>query len=190
MRLLTLLLLCLIGSPLLGGIITNGTFDSNTAGWVFTASDGNYWWSNGGNPGGFAVLNNGPGPVPTMTQTVSLIIGHTYQLTWDMISAYQYYGSDQVPGAGASIDGHLWEYPVWIHQWLPHSVTFVASNASADLSFSAQRNGTDSDAGIDNVTLTDLSEGATIPEPATLSLLGAGLAAFLIKRSANRRRPV
>ena len=183
MRLLVALLLCTLATPLMADIVTNGTFDSNAGGWVFTDADAYFYRSSGGNPGGYAVLNNVPGPVPTMSQIVSLTPGHTYQLTWDMASAYGGYGDATTPGAGAAIDGHLWEFPVGPYQpWQSYSETFTASSATASLAFYSQRNGTDSDAGIDNVVLTEITTGTSVPEPAASSLLLAGLAAFLLKR--------
>jgi hypothetical protein len=189
-KLFVLFLLGLLCMPLFGGIVTNGTFDTGVVGWAFTNADGTTWRSGGGNPGGYAVLNNSPGPVPTMTQTLDLVVGHTYQLTWDMISAYQCCSRSTTNGAGAAIDGKLWEFIVPNTQgtWVGYSQTFTYLGSSADLSFSSQRNGTDTDAGIDNVVVTDITAASGVPEPTTWALLGSGLIALGYVRSRMARR--
>jgi hypothetical protein len=134
------------------------------------------------------VLNNYPQDVPTMTQTLSLVVGHDYQLSWDTISAYRCCGSGI--GAGAAIDGNLWEFSVPRSQvdWVGYSRTFTYTGTSADLSFSSQRNGTDQDAGIDNVVVTDLTPSGGVPEPTTWPLLGSGLVVLGYIRSRMPRR--
>jgi hypothetical protein len=179
------LLVCATATCAFGGLVTNGTFNTDASGWSFFNADATTFRSTGGNPGGYAVLNNSPGPVPTMNQTIAgLLVSHTYQLDWDMISAYQCCSSASTPGVGAEIDGNLWQFivPNTQNTWVHYTETFNFTGINSILQFSSQRNGTDTDAGLDNIVLTDLGGTGSVPEPSTWVLLGTGLASVLAGR--------
>jgi hypothetical protein len=194
-----LLVLVLSSSCVFGGLITNGTFDTDATGWTFVGADGITWRDASGQPsgpytpvpgisGGYAVLNNAPGPVPTMSQSIALVVGNTYLLTWDMTSAYKCCSSSVTPGVGVAIDGNLWEFIVPNdHGWQPYSQQFVYNGGSSALAFSAQRNQTDTDVGIDNIDLVDITQHGEdppgeIPEPATWILMLSALGAAVVAR--------
>jgi len=172
-------------------LVTNGFFTTDCSGWATVNTDGSFCQTGvgglgAGNPGGWASLNNGCCPQVSMSQTISgLVVGTTYQLSWDMQSAFKCCGSNSIPGAGAQIDGNTYEFIILNNMgWTSFSRTFTYTGTSNVLTMSAQRNGTDSDAGFDNIVLTPLASGA--PEPSTLALIGAGLATVFFGR---RRRP-
>jgi hypothetical protein len=173
--------------PASAGLVTNGTFDGGScASWTASPTPFNTHFFNecsatGGNPGGFAILNDNPAVPVQMSQTIAgLSIGIQYHLTWDMEDVYNCCASGVVPGTGASIDGNLWEFVVPDGQsWQSYSETFTYTGGSNVLVFSAQRNGTDTDAGFDNIQLTALSA----PEPSTLPLVVlAGIALFGMRK--------
>jgi hypothetical protein len=99
-----------------------------------------------------------------------------------MASAYSCCSSPTVAGAGAQIDGNTWEFAVPNSQpWTGYSETFTYHGGSNVLTFSAQRNGTDTDAAFDNITLS------AVPEPNTPLLLGLFLVAAAGLGGALRR---
>jgi hypothetical protein len=193
MRLWAISLLVALAIPLsAANLVVNGDFTLNCNGWSTSNTDGSFCQNGSGglgagNPGGFAVLNNYPGVVPTMSQTISgLVVGDTYQLTWDMESAYHCCGSSSIPGAGATFDGNLFAFVVLNSQgWTSYSETFTYTGASNVLSFMAQMNGTDTDAGFDNIVLTDVQ--SPVPEPSTLAMMGSAVLglAGLVRRKTN-----
>ncbi len=160
-------------------LVTNGTFDAGCTSWTAAPKPFNTLGYNecvqsspnllaDSNHGYFAVLNDYPTPIPTMTQTIlGLTVGVQYELTWDMATAYGPYGSSN-PGAGVQIDGNTWTFPLANYQgWTAYSETFTYLGGSTALTFSSQLNQTDTDAAIDNVSLT-----AAVPEPSAFVLLG------------------
>jgi hypothetical protein len=170
-------------------LVTNGGFDSNCAGWTFTNTD-SFTCANTtgpagqtGNPSPFAVLNNAPGVVPEMTQTIGgLAVGTSYTLAWQMQSAYRCCSSSSTPGVGAEIDGHLFEFIVPNSQtaWTDHTETFTYNGVSNLLRFTSQRNGTDTDVAIDNVSIT--ANASSVPEPGTYLLITLGLVLGVLRR--------
>jgi len=179
--------------PASAALVTNGSFDSNCAGWTFANTDG-FTCATGtgpasqpGNPSPFAILNNAPGPVPQMTQSIAgLTVGASYTLAWQMQSAYRCCSSSTTPGVGAEIDGHLFEFIVPNSQtaWTDYSEAFTYSGASNLLRFTSQRNGTDTDVAIDNVSITANVTG--VPEPGTYLLVALGLIAAGLRRARSR----
>jgi hypothetical protein len=59
--------------------------------------------------------------------------------------------------------------------------TFTYTGTSNTLMFSSQLNGTDQDAGFDNISITPVGS-AGVPEPSSFVLVGAGIAAVLLRR--------
>lgn len=164
-------------------LVTNGTFDTGTAGWTISQDDGFTWSSNEGNSGGALILNNGPGPVPQALQMISgLVVGANYEITLDARTHYNCCNSAVTPGAGVSIDGHQFDFTIQNQQpWTQYKFDFQYTGFSNNLILSAQRNGTDSDGMFDNVSIT-----ASVPEPETYAMLLAGLG--LLGGIANRRK--
>jgi hypothetical protein len=194
MKIGTLCLFVVIAIPMCASnLVVNGDFSVDCSGWS-TSQVFSDFCQNGtgglgaGNPGGFAVLNNNPGLVPAMSQNIAgLIVGQTYQLSWDMESAYHCCGSSTTPGASAAIDGNTWSFIVLNHQgWLSYSQSFTYTGTSNVLSFMSQVNGTDTDAGIDNIVLT--ANTSLVPESGTLGLMATGILSFgsTIRRKMNR----
>ena len=165
-------------------LITNGTFDSGTAGWSFASADGTTWASSEGNPGGALILNNSPGPVPQASQSIAgLVVGTEYQISLDAKSHYNCCNNPTTPGAGVGIDGKQFDFLIVNRQpWTHYEFAFTYAGGSNLFVLSAQRNGTDSDGEFDNVNLTALS--APIPEPESYAMLlaGLGLLGFMARR--------
>ena len=138
-----------------------------------------------GNPGSALVLNDAPGPVPSASQNISgLTIGTNYQIDLDALTFYNCCNSATVPGAGVSIDGHQFDFLVVNNQPYTHyTFNFTYSGVNSLLVLSSQRNGTDSDAEFDNVSITAVPNG-NVPEPGTLTLvsLALGLVAMRSRR--------
>jgi hypothetical protein len=179
-------LLCLLSlvfiTPAFGGLITNGTFDSNCAGWALAQTDGFTCSATEGNPGSALVLNNGPGPVPQASQTVAgLVLGSLYRITLDAKSHYDC--CDPVggtPGSGVGIDGQQFDFLIVNFQpWTTYTFDFTYGGGDNTFVISSQRNGTDADGEFDNVDITLLSAAVTgVPEPSSLLLMAAGLVAI------------
>jgi PEP-CTERM motif-containing protein len=176
-----LCLVLLVGvTPAFAGLVTNGTFDNNCAGWALAQTDGFTCSATEGNPGSALVLNNGPGPVPQASQSISgLLVGGLYEITIDGKTHYNCCNSAVTPGAGVGIDGRQFDFLIVNNQpWTTYTFDFTYSGASNVLVISAQRNGTDSDGEFDNVDINLLKAPSGTPEPGSFLLIGAGLIAL------------
>lgn len=185
-------LLCVLVLPLsAANLVTNGTFDTNCLGWATVNTDGSFCQVGAGqtlgpgNPGGWVSLNNAPNPIPMMSQVISgLAVGTQYILTWDMQSAFHCCGNPSQPGVSVAIDGNTYLFTVhnsdvWGATPM-FSRTFTYTGASNLLVFSTQLNGTDQDAGFDNIAINAVAAG--VPEPGSWMLVAAGITALLFRR--------
>jgi hypothetical protein len=189
MRLSALFVVCASFFQLSAAVlVTNGMFNTDCSGWVTTNTDGSFCQVGGGqtlgagNPGGWAELNNGPSVIPTMSQLIAgLSIGTMYTLSWDMQSGFHCCGNPAQPGVSVAIDGNNYLFTVLNSDtWHSFSRTFTYTGTSNNLVFSSQLNSTDQDAGFDNIAINAAASG--VPEPSTLVLMGAGIAAILLRR--------
>ena len=189
MKLQLLFVLLTLGLPLSANLVTNGSFTTDCSGWVTANIDGSFCQSGlgglgAGNPGGWAELNNAPNVVPTMSQLIAgLAVGTQYQLTWDMQSGFHCCGTPSNTGVSVAIDGNTYSFTVLNgDNWHSLSRTFTYGGISNNLVFSTQLNGTDQDAGFDNIAINAVASG--VPEPSSLVLICAGLAAIFLRRRA------
>jgi hypothetical protein len=184
MKTLRSLALLLFAMPAFAGLVVNGTFDSNCAGWALAQTDGFTCSSTEGNPGFALVLNNGPGPVPQASQSIAgLQIGDIYQITIDGKTHYNCCNDNTIPGAGVGIDGRQFDFLIVNGQpWTTYTFNFTYGGGSNLLVISAQRNGTDSDGEFDNVDINLIGSAGSAPEPGTLTMLGAGVALIIGSR--------
>lgn len=164
-------------------LFLNGTFDSNADGWTWEHIDSaGGWRSLGGNPGGNFILNDGGSSStdPTISQLVSgLTASSWYTLTGDFASEYSGFGSASALSFGIFADGVVIDTlirPGAEGVWGSFSYNIFANDTDILFAFKGEMNGDDSSYRIDNISLT-LYEGPsnTVPEPATMFLLGTGL---------------
>ena len=161
--------------------VANGTFDITTA-WSWARIDGNGGWrSSGGNPGGYFIINEGGAAStdPTLWQTITgLTIGLQYSVSGDFMMAH---GSPATNAFGVQIGSNLWEYSITTTSWTSFFETFTATTSTVDLILTGERNGTDTDPGVDNISIQNITP--PVPEPATLILLVlSGLLCVVYKR--------
>lgn len=180
-----MVLFLLTSASAFANMVTNGTFTSNCSGWALTNADGFNCSTTGGNPGGRLILNSGPGVVISASQAISgLVINTAYRISFDASSHYNCCNSNVTKGAGVGIDGKQFDFFVYNGQpWTNYFFDFTYAGGSNVLVLSSQRNGTDSDAQFDNVSLAPLQ--APVPEPGTWFLLTSGAFALFI----SGRRP-
>jgi hypothetical protein len=148
-------------------LVVNGAFDTSATAWTVSNVDGSGgWFASGGNPGGYFILNDSPGPAdPTISQTiVGLEVGRRYRVSGQYRSEYSSFGDPAALSFGVAVDGVLLgelARPAGTG-WQPFAFDFTATSTSATLAISAERNGDDSSYGIDNIALEPFVEGSVV----------------------------
>ena len=182
-------------------LITNGTFDVSVpsngtgGGWTSVNIDGaGGHRTTGGNPDAMFILNDGGASStdPTISQTVpGLTVGAVYLIAGDYANEYGCCGSITHLSFGVLLDRlpilQLTGAPTDV--FTAFSTTFTATSTSHTIGLAAERNSSDYEAKIDNISL-DLAETPpppppSVPEPASALLLSAGL--ILLVGAARRR---
>jgi hypothetical protein len=161
--------------------IVNGTFSQN--GVTFEAEDGNQWLD---------LTGDGSNSTEGVSQPVTTTIGDRYQLSYfigNTTGGGGIFGTTStvnvlLNGASAFTDTNSNVSPTNLN-WEQFTHTFVATGTSTTLGFQNADPANDNSNGLDNIILTDLGPVTPIPEPASLVLLGTGLATFAM----IRRRP-
>lgn len=174
-------------------VVFNGNFDlavpnSGTGGgWTSSGNDGaGGHRTDGGNPGGSFILNAGGAAAsdPSILQLVSgFTIGQTYRLTGDFRTES---GNATLVSFAIDLNGVNLQMLAAPATFIGFVHEFTAMSTSVEIRFRSEINGTDTSHRIDNIQITAVPNGAPIPEPGTMLLLGSGLAGFAMK--IRRRR--
>ncbi len=181
--------------------VVNGNFDefvptnATGGGWTTTDGDSNGGWrSDAGLPDNGFVLNASGAFAtdPTISQSVSgLIPGATYNVTGNFRSYYSFASSGGTKVFGVAVN-HVFIFEsagIPEKTWHSFSGSFVASDTSALLQLSGERNGWDLDFAIDNIAMTLASAPTDTPEPGALAFVFAGsLAGAAVIRRRYRTR--
>jgi hypothetical protein len=188
----------IVGQPVVShavNLIQNGDFElsvpSNGSGnfWTtFNIDSAGGWQGTGGNPGGSFILNAAGEAAtdPTAEQSVSgLTVGALYAIGVDVACGHPGFCSGTGNSFGILLDNNtatpIFQAPTPPTGAFVHFGTqFTATNTMHFIGFAGERNQTDADPRIDNVTLECLRNcpAETVPEPTTLLLLGSGVAAL------------
>jgi hypothetical protein len=142
---------------------SNGDFSSSsacTSSWTPLNNDNSAGWrSTGGNPGGYFLLNSNGAVAtdPTIQQTLrGLVPGQWYTISGQRNNIENgAFGNPSALSFGIAIDNTvlLEQANTGGANWIPFSVQFKATATTHVLSISAERNGDDTQYGIDNVSV-------------------------------------
>lgn len=165
--------------------IVNGSFSE--AGVSFPAEDGNQWLD---------LTGQGSNSTEGVLQTITTTAGDQYQLSYwigNTTGGGGAFGTTStvdvsLNGTSAFSDTNSNVSPTTLN-WEQFIHTFVATGTSTMLAFQNGDPADDNSNGLDNLVLTDLGPAPpAIPEPASLGLLGAGLAFLFLTWSGLIRR--
>jgi hypothetical protein len=149
-------------------LMTNGGFESGLTGWSCTGADycGTTSSSHSGSAAQIGYDNAG---FATLSQMITTTIGTTYDFSfWSNVS---YVTSGNI--LRYSLDGGSPVTATSTTAWGFTSDSFIASGATAAISFFFETNSGTGTWKIDDVSVTWAAD--PIPEPATMLLLGSGL---------------
>ena len=139
-----------------------------------TASAGSYFLDlTGYNPGG---------SFSGVIQTIATSPGSTYRLTFDLGSSTLYGTPDGILATAGATSQSFTSTLTGTNNWETETLDFVATGGSTSISLIG--NSGDNYIGLDNVDVA-LVSGPAVPEPASIALLGAGMAGLGLLR---RRR--
>lgn len=193
-------------------IFVNGSFEADPwSGFVSNPTVTGWTVTGPGDGYPFGVHNGSGGPTPfgsqfilpggfgtgggTAAQTVSgFTSGNAYEVTFDLSSESTGSGALarlSIP-AGSSAAPQTYTAPAATHLqgwdvWRGFTYDFTATAPSVTFLWTDLGAGSPGDFGLDNVSVAPLGT-STVPEPATLALLGTGLLAVARRRFAARRR--
>ncbi len=141
-------------------LVSNGDFGSGYNGWTASNNDASGGWkSSGGSPGGYFLLNSNGSPStdPTIQQTINgLVPGQWYTISGVRSNVENgAYGNPAALSFGVAIDNTLLLQLANTGgaNWIPFSVQFKATASTQTLYISAERNGDDTQYGVDNISV-------------------------------------
>lgn len=114
-------------------------------------------------------------PYGGVQQSVATIVGDTYLLQFDL-GAFGTGAASISASAGGTSSAYSFTAPSGPQVWQQESLTFIATSSNTLISLlGTGASGGGTYIGLDNVTLVDVGPAA-VPEPATMTLLGIGIA--------------
>jgi hypothetical protein len=141
-------------------LVSNGDFATGYTGWTASNIDNSGGWrSTGGNSGGYFLLNSNGAVAtdPTIQQTVTgLIPGQWYTISGQRNNIENgAYGNASALSFGVAVDNTILLQLANTAgaTWSPFSVQFKATATSHVISISAERNGDDTQYGVDNLSV-------------------------------------